>query len=95
MNNKSDITEIITELEVLSKIHLTAEERDRIAADFELILEYMSILNECDTDGVEVNHRGDPITGGLREDKADESFLSSEYHRDYSGRTICVPEVIG
>ena len=52
----------------LARLKLTAGERDRLAVQMAEILEYVGVLNEVDTDGVEpMAHAGD-VSNVMRDD---------------------------
>lgn len=66
--NKID-NNMMNRIENLSKLSLTDEERSKAINEMEKILEYVSKLNEVDTDGVEPLVNVLPISNVLREDE--------------------------
>ena len=60
---------MMNRIENLSKISLTEEERAKAMDEMDKILEYVSRLNEVDTDGVEPLVNVLPISNVLREDE--------------------------
>ena len=63
---------MMNRIENLSKLSLTEEERAKAMKEMDKILEYVSKLNEIDTDGVEPLVNVLPINNVLREDEVDE-----------------------
>ncbi len=59
----------LKKLSNLAKIHVEPEEEKRIAASLESILEYVSILNQVTTDGVEPLYNPNEENLPLREDR--------------------------
>lgn len=49
----TDDSNLITTLEVLARIELTPDERERLAPQLTGIIDYIRILKNIDTDGVE------------------------------------------
>lgn len=65
----------LTEAEVdyianLSRLHLSATERDRAASELSQILDYFEKLKELDTEGVEPTDHVLPVVNVLRADKS-------------------------
>ena len=60
--------ELISYLEELGRIRLTAEEKIKTEKDLGAILGYMDKLNELDTEGVEPLSHAFPFTNVFRED---------------------------
>ena len=60
---------MMNRIENLSKLSLTEEERAKAMKEMDKILEYVSKLNEIDTDGVEPLVNVLPISNVLREDE--------------------------
>ena len=73
---------MMNRIENLSKLSLTEEERAKAMKEMDKILEYVSKLNEIDTDGVEPLVNVLPINNVLREDEVVEE-----------GCTVCGAEV--
>ncbi len=69
MENKKIDNNIMNRIENLSKLSLTEEERAKAMNEMDKILEYISKLNEVDTDGVEPLVNVLPISNVLREDE--------------------------
>jgi aspartyl-tRNA(Asn)/glutamyl-tRNA(Gln) amidotransferase subunit C len=54
----------------LSKLEFTDQELDKFAGEFNSILGYISMINECDTTGIEFEHNMQDYKGNvLQEDK--------------------------
>ena len=95
--NKVNIDQnLISELEALSKIELSEEERQSTLHDFEKILDYMNILNSCDTSSdmkkcsvVEAEE-----AYKLRLDEVNKDKVTSQYIDMFTNKDISVPEVI-
>ncbi|GAA0802884.1 Asp-tRNA(Asn)/Glu-tRNA(Gln) amidotransferase subunit GatC [Clostridium sp. AF19-22AC] len=67
MSNKiSD--ETIEYVGILSKLELSGEEKEDAKADMEKMLDYIDILNELDTDGIEPMSHVFPVNNVFRED---------------------------
>lgn len=67
MSNKiSD--ETIEYVGILSKLELSGEEKEAAKADMEKMLDYIDILNELDTDGIEPMSHVFPVNNVFRED---------------------------
>ncbi|WP_346909347.1 Asp-tRNA(Asn)/Glu-tRNA(Gln) amidotransferase subunit GatC [Faecalicatena orotica] len=67
MSNKiSD--ETIEYVGILSKLELSGEEKADAKADMEKMLDYIDILNELDTDGIEPMSHVFPVNNVFRED---------------------------
>ena len=67
MSNKiSD--ETIEYVGILSKLELSGGEKEDAKADMEKMLDYIDILNELDTDGIEPMSHVFPVNNVFRED---------------------------
>ena len=69
MANKKIDNNMMNRIENLSKLSLTEDERVKAMNEMDKILEYVSKLNEVDTDGVEPLVNVLPISNVLREDE--------------------------
>ena len=69
MENKKIDNNVMNRIENLSKLLLSEEERAKAMIEMDKILEYVSKLNEVDTDGVEPLVNVLPISNVLREDE--------------------------
>ena len=69
MENKKIDNNMMNRIENLSKLSLSEEERVKAMGEMDKILEYVSKLNEVDTDGVEPLVNVLPINNVLREDE--------------------------
>ena len=69
MENKKIDNNMMNRIENLSKLLLSEEERAKAMIEMDKILEYVSKLNEVDTDGVEPLVNVLPISNVLREDE--------------------------
>jgi len=54
---------------ILAKLELTPAERDQARKDMEQMLDYVDMLEELDTDGVEPMSHVFPVSNVFREDK--------------------------
>lgn len=67
MSNKiSD--ETIEYVGILSKLELSGGEKEAAKADMEKMLDYIDILNELDTEGIEPMSHAFPVNNVFRED---------------------------
>lgn len=62
--------ETIEYVGILAKLELSGEEKENAKADMETMLDYIDILNELDTDGVEPMSHVFPVRNVFREDVA-------------------------
>ena len=69
MENKKIDNKMMNRIENLSKLSLSEEERVKAMNEMDKILEYVSKLNEVDTDGVEPLVNVLSISNVLREDE--------------------------
>lgn len=69
MENKKINNNMMNRIENLSKLSLTDDERVKAMGEIEKILEYVSKLNEVDTEGIEPLVNVLPISNVLREDE--------------------------
>lgn len=56
-------------VEILSKLVLTPEEKEKAKEDLARVLDYIDMLNEVDTEGVEPMSHLFPVTNVFREDE--------------------------
>ena len=61
--------EEIKKISTLARLHLTPEEEKRHAETISVVLDYMKILNEVDTKGVEPTAQVTGLTNVVREDE--------------------------
>lgn len=95
--NKVNIDQnLISELEALSKIELSEEERQSTLRDFEKILDYMNILSSCDTSSDMKNGSvlDSEEASRLRSDEVNKDKVTSQYIDMFTNKDISVPEVI-
>ena len=60
---------MIDELEILAKLDLSGEERERVRKDLGQMLDYIGRMNELDTEGVEPLYHVMPAVNVFREDE--------------------------
>lgn len=60
--------ETIEYVGILSKLELSADEKEAAKADMEKMLDYIDILNELDTEGIEPMSHVFPVNNVFRED---------------------------
>ena len=60
--------EEVDHIALLSRLELSAPERERAATELSQILNYFEKLNELDTENVEPTSQAIPVTNVLRED---------------------------
>jgi len=60
---------MIQHLENLARLRVDAKEEERLQKDLNQMVEYINILQEADTSGVEAMSHVHPFSGGLREDE--------------------------
>ena len=70
--------EVMANTELLAKLALTDEEREKSRQEMEKILGYVDKLNELDTEGVEPLISLFPVENVFREDKIEKSFDRDE-----------------
>ncbi|MFQ5483177.1 MAG: Asp-tRNA(Asn)/Glu-tRNA(Gln) amidotransferase subunit GatC [Nitrospinaceae bacterium] len=63
----------------LARLHLTAEEKERLSRQFEQILGYIDLLDRLDTQAVEPTSHVLPLQNVFREDRAEERFPGAPY----------------
>ena len=80
----------------LAKLTLAPEERERMRADLEQILEYVRKLDELDTEGVPPTTHVLGLVSPLRGDRVDAVLPASEALRnspEQAGDALVVPQV--
>lgn len=87
----------VAKVALLGRLKLSADEIDRLTAQLGRVLEYVAILNEVDTDGVEPMAHAIEISNVFRDDAAvaslsREDALSNAPKTD--GRCFLVPAIL-
>ncbi|MFQ5734536.1 MAG: Asp-tRNA(Asn)/Glu-tRNA(Gln) amidotransferase subunit GatC [Planctomycetaceae bacterium] len=67
-------TDDVAKVAQLSRLKLSPAERERMTSQLARVLEYVSILNEVDTEGVELMAHAVEVTDVLRDDVVRESL---------------------
>lgn len=70
--------DLIKYLETLARITLNEDEEKKVGSELQDILTYIDMLNELDTDGVEVMSHCFPVTNVMREDEVSASMTPDE-----------------
>ena len=78
--------ELIAEIEELSKIRLSEDEKSKVKAELGEILAYIDVLNELDTDGVEAVSHTVGVYENMRDDVVQPSLSSDEITANAPGR---------
>lgn len=97
------MAEIITdktmdEIEILAKLHLTDEEKEKSREEMQRMLDYVDMLNSLDTDGVEPLTHIFPVENVFREDEVEESTQRDELLKnapEEKDGQLLVPKTIG
>ena len=71
--------ETIEYVGILAKLELSEKEKEEAKADMEKMLDYIDVLNELDTDGIEPMSHVFPVNNVFREDVVTNGDGSSEY----------------
>lgn len=82
MNQKEDIQvdeKLVKEIALLARLDLSKEETEMFVSQFKDILDYVSILNEVDTDSVPPAYLSAANTSVIREDVIEESVPTAEF----------------
>jgi aspartyl-tRNA(Asn)/glutamyl-tRNA(Gln) amidotransferase subunit C len=82
MNKKSDIQideKLVKEIASLARLDLTEEETTMFVSQFKDILDYVSILNEVDTENVPPAYLSSANKSVTREDEIEESAPTKEF----------------
>jgi len=86
------------EIEILAKLHLTPEEKEKSREEMQRMLDYVDMLNRLDTSGVEPLTHIFPLQNVFREDEPQESTprekLLENAPRKKDGQFL-VPKTIG
>lgn len=97
------MAEIITdktmdEIEILAKLHLTDEEKEKSREEMQRMLDYVDMLNQLDTKDVEPLTHIFPVQNVFREDVVEESTPKEELMKnapkEKDGQFL-VPKTIG
>jgi len=70
--------EQIEKIAKLSRLKLTSEELEKFTGQLGSVLEYIDILNEVDTEGVEPTSQVTGLTNVMREDEVENDFCSKD-----------------
>lgn len=69
----------VLKISKLAKLHLSEKELDKYTKEFESILEYISMLNECDVEGIDEEHNLKNYVGTkLYEDKIADVLITRD-----------------
>ena len=60
--------EALKKAELLSKLKIESDQRERTMTEMEKLLRYAELLNEADTEGILPLSHGESLESGLRED---------------------------
>ncbi len=88
--------EEVRKLASLARLHLTPEEEKRHAETISVVLDYMTVLNEVNTEGVELTAQVTGLTNVVREDKVVKSDLRDkllDIFPDKENEELVVPAV--
>ena len=89
---------MMDEIEILAKLHLTEEEKEKSRQDLQQMLDYVDMLNQLDTSGVEPLTHIFPIKNVFREDVVLESTPKEELLKNAPQEKygqFLVPKTIG
>ena len=70
---------LVREIAFLARLDLTQEETEMFVSQFKDILDYVSILNEVDTENVSPAYLSSANTQTTREDQIEESIPTDEF----------------
>ncbi len=70
---------LVKEIATLARLDLSKEETEMFVSQFRDILDYVSILNEVDTEDVPPAYLSSPNKSIMREDKIEESVPTKEF----------------
>lgn len=62
----------------LAKLKFTDEELEKFSSEFNSILDYVSLIKECDTTGIEFEHNLDKFKGSVLQEDVAKASLSRE-----------------
>jgi aspartyl-tRNA(Asn)/glutamyl-tRNA(Gln) amidotransferase subunit C len=99
MSGKIQIDEkLVKNIASLARLDLSKEETEMFIAQFKDILEYVSILNEVDTENVPPAYLSSNNKNQPREDEIEASISTAEFIANSpqsDGRYVKVPAVLG
>ena len=90
--------ETIEYVGILAKLELSEKEKEEAKADMEKMLDYIDVLNELDTDGIEPMSHVFPVNNVFREDVvtnddgSSDTLANAPLMKDQSSK---VPKTIG
>ena len=82
MSNKSDLVvneKLVREIAILARLDLSQAETEMFVSQFKDILEYVSILDEVDTENVAPAYLSSANKSVTREDEIEESVPTQEF----------------
>jgi aspartyl-tRNA(Asn)/glutamyl-tRNA(Gln) amidotransferase subunit C len=82
MSNKSDLVvdeKLVKEIAILARLDLSQEETEMFVSQFKDILDYVSILNEVDTEKVPPAYLSSANQSVTRDDRIEESVPTQEF----------------
>ena len=82
MSKKTEVQideKLVKEIASLARLDLTKEETEMFVSQFKDILDYVSILNEVDTETVSPAYLSSVNKNVMREDEIEESILTKEF----------------
>lgn len=88
--------EEVKKIATLARLKLSPEEEERYAKTISAVLDYMTILNEVDTNGVEPTSQVTGLEDVFREDESRDSGLQSKLLNqmpEVKENELVVPEV--
>jgi aspartyl-tRNA(Asn)/glutamyl-tRNA(Gln) amidotransferase subunit C len=87
---------LVKEIALLARLDLSQAEREVFVSQFRDILDYVSVLNEVDTEDVPPAYLSSANTGVIREDKIEPSVPTEEFLANAPGAKddyIVIPRV--
>lgn len=90
--------ETIEYVGILAKLELSEKEKEEAKADMEKMLDYIDVLNELDTDGIEPMSHVFPVNNVFREDVVTNGDGSSDILANaplMKDQSFKVPKTIG
>ena len=88
----------VEKVSLLARLRLSDEELDRMTVQLGQIVDYMALLNELDTDGVEPMAHAIEVTNVFRADEARPALPREEVLANapsHDGECYLVPAVLG
>ena len=82
MSNKSDLVvneKLVREIAILARLDLSQAETEMFVSQFKDILDYVSILNEVDTENVPPAYLSSANKSVIREDEIEPSVQTGEF----------------